>query len=97
MLSRSDRGIINATAFVRATSGQNSDGDEGSAKEDVEEDSDESEKCDSSKKACKNNGEGCIDDGSTAHAFNRLFPFRNRMIASSSSKDYSRISHIPAH
>jgi len=81
MIVRPNGRVIDTGAFVSTSPSQNGDGDEGSAKQDVKEDSEEGEECDSSEEACENYSECGINDGSAGHALNCLLPCRDRLMA----------------
>ena len=77
MLAGPDGGIVDTLAGIFTGSCENGNGNEAAAEADVENDAKEGEKGDATKEAREDHSEGGIDDGSSGHALNCLFPSWN--------------------
>ena len=78
MVSGTNWGVVKgAAATLCAVSCKDGDGDEACAEEDVKKKAEKSEEGDAPKEASEDDGERSIDDRSSGHALNRLFPSWN--------------------
>lgn len=75
-MSISDRRRIDASTTPATLFGKNGNGDEAAHKDEVQEYAEESEESDAPQEARQDDGECCVNDGTTGHALNGLFPSR---------------------
>lgn len=60
-----------------ALSGKNGNGDKAAHEGNVQEYAEEGKESNASQKACQDDGECCVENGTARHALNRLFPSRD--------------------
>lgn len=77
MCSSSNGRVVDGAAALSAASCEDSDGDETSAEHNVKKKAKESEEGNATEEAGKDDGEGSVDDSSSRHTLDCLFPFWN--------------------
>lgn len=65
-----------------ALSGKNGNGDKAGHEGNVQEYAKERKESNASQKACQDDGECCVEDGTAGHALNRFFPSRDGRVMS---------------
>ena len=80
MRSSSNGRIVDGAATLVASSCEDGDGDKACAEKNVKYKAEESEEGDATEKAGKDDSESSVDDSSSRHALDRLFPFRNILV-----------------
>lgn len=80
MVASPNRRIVHAAATFGAASGEDGDGDEASAEEEVKEKAEESEEGDAAEEAGEDDGESGVDDSSSRHTLDRLLPCWNMAV-----------------
>jgi hypothetical protein len=84
MISGANGGVVDPTAGILSTPCEDSNGNEGTAEENVKDNAEQGEACDAAKEAGQDDSEGGIDHGSSGHALNCLLPSWNHSVAAAS-------------